>query len=114
MQTPLWRAKIHPLRPIPSLSDEELAALGQALRDVLQDSIDAGGAPFELNLYGQRAAGTTPIYSIGKRARRVRPVVRRWPKSGRGARGATSAPGVSHLSHQTNVDRDWLQRSPND
>jgi formamidopyrimidine-DNA glycosylase len=60
VQTPLWRAKIHPQRPIPSLSDEEIAALWQALRDVLQGStsvpaaqrrgIDAGGAPFELNL----------------------------------------------------------------
>ena len=50
VQTPLWRAKIHPLRPIPSLSDEEIAALWQALREVLQGSIDAGGAPFELSL----------------------------------------------------------------
>jgi len=34
----LWRAKIHPLRPIPSLSEEEIAALWQALRDILQGS----------------------------------------------------------------------------
>ena len=47
-------AKIHPLRPIPSLSDAEIAALWQALREVLQGSIDAGGAPFELNLFGQK------------------------------------------------------------
>ena len=26
----------------------------QALREVLQGSIDAGGAPFELNLFGQK------------------------------------------------------------
>jgi formamidopyrimidine-DNA glycosylase len=36
------------------LTDGEVAALWQALRDVLQGSIDAGGAPFELNLYGQK------------------------------------------------------------
>ena len=54
VQTPLWKAKIHPLRPIPSLSDAEIAALWQALREVLQGSIDAGGAPFELNLFGQK------------------------------------------------------------
>jgi len=54
VQTPLWRAKIHPLRPIPTLTDDEIAALWQALREVLQGSIDAGGAPFELNLYGQK------------------------------------------------------------
>jgi formamidopyrimidine-DNA glycosylase len=60
VQTPLWRAKIHPLRPIPSLSGEEIAALWQALRDILQSSIDAGGAPFELNLYGEKGAWDDP------------------------------------------------------
>jgi formamidopyrimidine-DNA glycosylase len=28
--------------------------LWEAIRDTLQESIDQGGAPFELNLYGQR------------------------------------------------------------
>jgi len=60
VQTPLWRARIHPLRPIPTLTDAEVAALWQALRDVLQDSIDAGGAPFELNLYGQKGGWDDP------------------------------------------------------
>jgi hypothetical protein len=36
--TLLWKAKIHPLRPIPSLSEAEIAALWQALREVLQGS----------------------------------------------------------------------------
>ena len=43
-----------PASPIPSLGEAEIAALWQALRDVLQGSIDAGGAPLELNLYGQK------------------------------------------------------------
>jgi formamidopyrimidine-DNA glycosylase len=60
VQTPLWKAKIHPLRPIPTLTDGEVAALWQALRDVLQGSIDAGGAPFELNLYGQKGGWDDP------------------------------------------------------
>ena len=60
VQTPLWKAKIHPLRPIPSLSEEEVAALWQALREVLQGSIHAGGAPFELNLYGQKGGWDDP------------------------------------------------------
>ncbi len=60
VQTPLWRAKIHPLRPIPTLTDDEIAALWQALRDVLQGSIDAGGAPFELNLYGKKGGWDDP------------------------------------------------------
>ena len=36
-----------PASPIPSLGEAEIAALWQG-------SIDAGGAPFELNLYGQK------------------------------------------------------------
>ena len=59
-QTPLWKAKIHPLRPIPTLTDGEIAALWQALREVLQGSIDVGGAPFELNLYGQKGGWDDP------------------------------------------------------
>jgi len=74
VQTPLWRAKIHPQRPIPTLTGAEIVALWQALREVLQGSIDAGGAPFELNLpaAGKRTAGTTPTCSTGRRGRRVR------------------------------------------
>ena len=60
VQTPLWRARIHPLRAIPTLTDEKIAALWQALREVLQGSIDAGGAPFELNLYGQKGGWDDP------------------------------------------------------
>ena len=54
IQDSLFRAKIHPLRPIPSLSDDEIAGLWQAIRDVLQESIAAGGLVFELNMYGQK------------------------------------------------------------
>ena len=60
VQTPLWRAKIHPLRPIPTLTDGEVTALWQALHEVLQGSIDAGGAPFELNLYGLKGGWDDP------------------------------------------------------
>lgn len=60
VQTPLWRAKIHPMRSIPSLRDDEVAALWRELRDVLQGSIDTGGAPFELNLYGHKGGWDDP------------------------------------------------------
>jgi formamidopyrimidine-DNA glycosylase len=60
VQTPLWQAKIHPLRPISTLTGDEIAALWQALRDIMQGSIDAGGAPFELNLYGQKGSWDDP------------------------------------------------------
>ena len=59
-----------PASPIPSLGEAEIAGLWQALRDVLQGStpvpaaerrgIDAGGAPFELNLYGQKGGWDDP------------------------------------------------------
>jgi formamidopyrimidine-DNA glycosylase len=53
VQDPLFKAKIHPLRAIPTLSSEEIAALWQALRETLQESIDHGGAAYEVNLYGE-------------------------------------------------------------
>ena len=54
IQDSLFRAKIHPLRPIASLSDGEIAGLWRAIRGVLQESIAAGGLAFELNMYGQK------------------------------------------------------------
>ena len=72
VQTPLWRAKIHPLRPIPTLTDDEITALWQALHDIMRGStpvpaaerrgIDAGAAPFELNVPvgGQKGAWDDP------------------------------------------------------
>lgn len=53
VQDPLFKAGIHPLRSINSLSDDEIQALWQALRETLQESIDLGGSHWELNLYGE-------------------------------------------------------------
>jgi formamidopyrimidine-DNA glycosylase len=53
VQDPLFKAGIHPLRAIHTLSDEEIAALWQALRGTLQESIDHGGSQWEQNLYGE-------------------------------------------------------------
>ncbi len=89
-----------------ALTDGEVAALWQALRDVLQGSTpvpgaqrrrsDAGSAPFELNLPAgaRRAAGTTPTCFTGKRGPRARCAGRPWQRYGRGARGAISARGA--------------------
>ncbi|MFO7697070.1 MAG: DNA-formamidopyrimidine glycosylase family protein [Anaerolineae bacterium] len=60
IQPALWRAKVHPLRPIPTLSEAEIAAVWQHLRNVLQESFVAGGASFELNLYGQKGGWDDP------------------------------------------------------
>ncbi len=56
VQDPLFKAGIHPLRPIDTLSDDKIEALWRALRETLQESIDVGGARYELNLYGQKGA----------------------------------------------------------
>ncbi|NIV32892.1 MAG: DNA-formamidopyrimidine glycosylase, partial [Anaerolineae bacterium] len=44
VQDPLFKAGIHPLRPINTLIDDEIETLWQATRDTLQESIDLGGS----------------------------------------------------------------------
>jgi formamidopyrimidine-DNA glycosylase len=53
VQDPLFKAGIHPLRSISTLSDDEIQALWRALRGILQDSMDHGGSHWEQNLYGE-------------------------------------------------------------
>jgi formamidopyrimidine-DNA glycosylase len=66
IQDPLFQAGIHPLRSVQTLSEREVAALWGALGETLQGSIDAGGARFELNLYGQK--GGWPVeFLVGYR-----------------------------------------------
>jgi formamidopyrimidine-DNA glycosylase len=53
VQDPLFKAGIHPLRRIDTLSDGEIEALWRAIRETLQESIDQGGSHWEQNLYGE-------------------------------------------------------------
>jgi formamidopyrimidine-DNA glycosylase len=96
VQTPLWRARIHPLRPIPTLTTDEAAALWQVLRDILQGSIGTGGAPFEPNLYAQKGGWDDPYCSTGRRRRLALLTARRWPRYRRAAQGATFVRGARH------------------
>jgi formamidopyrimidine-DNA glycosylase len=50
-QEALYRARIHPKRKARALSDEELAALRGAIRDVTRDAIAAGGRASERDLF---------------------------------------------------------------
>lgn len=50
----LFLARLHPLRRVNSLSDEEIEALAKAIRQGLQPSIEKGGAFWEVDLYGRR------------------------------------------------------------
>jgi formamidopyrimidine-DNA glycosylase len=67
VQDPLFRAKVHPLRAIPTLTSGETAALWQALRETLQQSIDHGGAAYERNLYGERGGWDEKFLLVGYR-----------------------------------------------
>ena len=50
----LFMAKLHPLRAINTLSDDDIDALYGAIRQGLQPSVDKGGAWYEMSLHGDR------------------------------------------------------------
>ena len=63
----LFLAHMHPLRPANTLSDAEIDALAQSIRDVLQVSLDKGGAWYEVDLHGERGGFTADDLIIGYR-----------------------------------------------
>ena len=67
IQDPLWRAGLHPLRDIPSLSEAEIKALWLALRETLQESLDLGGSQWEQDLYGQRGGWDESHFQVAYR-----------------------------------------------
>ena len=74
VQDSLFRAKLHPLRPIYTLSDDEITALWQALRGILQESIDQGGSASERDLYGHKGRWDDSYFLVGYREGRPCPV----------------------------------------
>ncbi len=64
VQDPLFKAGIHPLRPINTLSDEEVARLWRALRETLQESLDQGGSAWERNLYDEKGKWDESFFLI--------------------------------------------------
>jgi len=67
-QDPLFKAGIHPLRSISTLSDDEIEALWQATRETLQESIDLGGSHWEQNLYGEHGKWDSSYLLVAYRA----------------------------------------------
>jgi formamidopyrimidine-DNA glycosylase len=49
----LFRARLHPLRPIPTMTDEDVKRLHRAIRSEFQRSIKKGAAAYEPDLYGK-------------------------------------------------------------
>lgn len=54
VQDILFIPKIHPLRKIGSLNDDEIFALYNSIRDVLNESIDLGGLKYEKDFFGNK------------------------------------------------------------
>ena len=67
IQDPLFKAGIHPLRRINTLSDDEIAGLWQAIHETLRESIDHGGSAWELNLYGEKGRWDESFLLVGYR-----------------------------------------------
>ena len=74
IQDPLFKAKIHPLRAINTLSDDEIAALWQVLQGTLQESIDQGGSAWEMNLHGEKGRWDESFLLVGYREGQPCPV----------------------------------------
>jgi formamidopyrimidine-DNA glycosylase len=67
VQDPLFKAGVHPLRAIPTLSDDEVANLWRAIQQTLRESIDHGGSAWELNLYGEKGDWDDGFFLVGYR-----------------------------------------------
>jgi len=63
----LFRSKLHPLRVIPTLSEEDVARLHKAICTELQRSIDKGGAFYEVDLHGNGGGFSEEDLLIGYR-----------------------------------------------
>jgi formamidopyrimidine-DNA glycosylase len=63
----LFRARLHPLRTIPTLSSREIQALHRAIHQELKRSIAVGGAWYEVDLHGQRGGFTADDLLVGYR-----------------------------------------------
>ncbi len=61
----LFRARIHPRRQIPGLSDAEIDALYASVRDVLGTAIVMGGAYYEKDFYGHPGGYTAEHWLVG-------------------------------------------------
>lgn len=74
VQDPLFKAGLHPLRSIGSLSDGEIEALWLALRETLQESIDHRGSKWEQDLYGQHGTWDSSFFLVAYREGELCPV----------------------------------------
>ena len=67
VQDPLFKAGIHPLRRINTLTEDKIASLYHAIRDTLQESIDHGGSHWEQDLYGDQGGWDSSFFLVAYR-----------------------------------------------
>jgi formamidopyrimidine-DNA glycosylase len=67
VQDPLFKASVHPLRPIGTMSDEEIVNLWRAVQETLRESIEHGGSQWEQNLYGQYGRWDSSFFLVAYR-----------------------------------------------
>jgi formamidopyrimidine-DNA glycosylase len=65
VQDILFQAKLHPNRRISTLSEKEINILYNAIRDVLNHSIQLGGLAYEKDFYGQKGKLTINEFLVG-------------------------------------------------
>ena len=66
-QDPLFKAGLHPLRKISTLTGDEIDDLWRACRETLQQGIDLGGTVWEQNLYGGRGRWDSSYFLVAYR-----------------------------------------------
>jgi len=65
IQDILFKATLHPLRRIETLTSTEIQALHQAMLNVLHESIKLGGLTYERDLYGRRGRYGAERFLVG-------------------------------------------------
>lgn len=65
IQDILFKAKLHPNRKISTLSEKEINDLYNAIRDILNRSIQLGGLAYEKDFYGQKGKLTINEFLVG-------------------------------------------------
>lgn len=86
----LWRARIHPLKAVSKLSEKELKAIYDAMKEILKKAIDLGGESFSdfRNIEGRRGEfdKERKVYRRqGEKCRRCGAIIKRIKIGGRSA-----------------------------
>ncbi|HMD88493.1 MAG TPA: DNA-formamidopyrimidine glycosylase family protein [Anaerolineaceae bacterium] len=70
----LFLARLHPLRTIDSLKEDEIEKLAKGIQDGLRPSLEKGGAFYEVDLFGHKGGFTMDDILIGYKENRPCPV----------------------------------------